>query len=129
MKLRDSTRITTWLDEDKPSDVPVERPAQNGRYEGRCTVREVPPPRYEPPVHTWTNRVQVQYKTCVKCGKEKALRAFAYHQRKHPETFCLRCMQTHSAEWKLRVKAAMEASQAAYRFRKNAPGKRAGRLK
>lgn len=129
-KLRDTHRITTWLDDDPPPGrIPVEREAQNGPYVGTCKVREVPTPRYDPPVHTWTNRIQVQTKTCVKCQKEKPLRAFAYHQRSRPETFCLKCMQNHSAEWKARVKVAMEQSQAAYRFRKNAPGKRAGRLK
>lgn len=129
MKLRDSTRITTWLDEDKPSDVPVERPSKNGYYDGKCVVREVPPPRYEPPVHTWTNRIQVQYKTCVKCQKEKPLRAYAYYQRARENTFCLMCSTKYPGEWRARVRAAMEAGQTAYRFRKNAPGKRAGRLK
>lgn len=118
MRIRDKLRIDSFgLDEVVKDGVPVERPAQNGPYVGRCQVREVPPPSYEPSSYLWGNKQHAAKITCSKCSKEKPANRFAFTQRSKPDPWCLSCRDAHPDEWRERIAAIRRKGTQAYRDR------------
>lgn len=123
-KLRDNRSINAWglNDEEPKNTVPVERPAQNGVYVGKCQVREVPPARYEPEVIRWgrfqkTDRVYAvdQLKTCARCKKEKRKGLFLHNQRSRENGWCKTCQIKHPDEWQIVVRESWKTGTASYR--------------
>jgi hypothetical protein len=118
MRIRDRLRIDAYgLDNDPPSTVPVERPAQNGIYYGRCQVREIPPPKYEPTTYLWGNKHPAAEITCHRCKKPKAPKRFPFSQRSKAEPWCLACRDKYPQEWAQRTKAIRMKGTKAYRDR------------